>query len=538
MIWRLFHRRISSKKSKYKNIPSNIQSQYTKESKLSTSLSVNLLELKEILGNSKDVNIRELNIGIACQINAAIVLIDGLVDKDFVNEHIMKSLMKLNRHIVSSEKLIDKHKLLNIIKTSILTVSNLYEISTLEEVIDRVLSGHTVLFIEGSNIALNIDTAGYESRSVEEPATESVVRGPREGFTESIKTNIALLRRKIKSSKFVLEDMKIGTVTRTDICIAYIKGIANEKIIEELKKRLGRIEIDGILESGYIEEYIEDKAFTIFPQIGNTEKPDIVAAKLLEGRIAVITDGTPTVLTLPYIFVESLQAAEDYYSRPWFVTFIRWIRFAALCIAVFLPAVYISAQTYHFEMIPTPLIITMAESREGIPFPAFVEILLMAFIFEILKEAGVRMPKPIGQAVSIVGSLVLGQAAVDAGLVSNPALMVTAMSGISGLVISSQNDSVTLLRFIFILLGAFAGLFGVLVGFIFLLIHLTALRSFGAPYLSPLAPMTISNLKDVLIRAPLWAMKKRPRVIGWKNLTRLKENNIPISPIHDKDDDI
>lgn len=493
---------------------------------LSKNLNKNLRKIKELLGNSSDVIIREFNIGLNNEVNAAVVCIDGMVEKAMINENIMKSLM-LHARIAKPTPLTGKIDMLTAIKKNALTTVELKEVKTFEEVFDGILSGETVLLIDGYNIALKADTRGWETRGVQEPKTEAVVRGPREGFSETLRVNTALLRRKIKSPDLIVEAMKIGRVTRTDVCIAYIRGIANDKIVEELRKRLGRIDIDGILESGYIEEFIEDNPFSIFPTIGNTEKPDVAAAKLLEGRIAVITDGTPIVLTLPHLFVEVLQASEDYYSRPWYSTLIRWIRGAALITTIVIPSLYIAAQSYHHEMIPTELLITMAASKEGIPFPVLVETLFMGIVFEMLREAGVRMPRPIGQAVSIVGALVLGEAAVNAGIVSAPAVIVIGISGISGFIVTAQSDSIAIMRFSFMILAGFAGLFGLLLGAVFLMIHLAGLRSFGVPYLSPIAPTIIPDLKDVIIRAPLWAMRKRPRSIRSKNSVRSGLNGMP-----------
>jgi len=259
---------------------------------------------------------------------------------------------------------------------------------------------------------------------VEEPDTEAVVRGPREGFTENLKTNTALLRRKIKNPNLRFELIKLGNQTNTNVCITYIKGICNEKFVTEARKRLKHIKTDSILESGYIEAFIEDAPYSPFATVANSEKPDVTAAKILEGRLAVLVDGTPIALTVPYLFMEGFQSSEDYYSRPYYVTLVRWIRFLAFFITVYLPSLYVAATTFHQELIPTPLLVTMIAAKEGTPFPAFVEALLMGLIFEILREAGVRMPRPIGQAVSIVGALVIGEASVSAGLIGAPMVII------------------------------------------------------------------------------------------------------------------
>lgn len=500
----------------------------TKE-RSSKDLRKNLRKIADIFGSSDDITIREFSIGMNNDINAAVVFIDGLVEKRTINENIIKPLMLYPRD-QKLGSLTHNVDILDVLNRNILTVAKSEKVSTIEEITDTILSGDTALLVDGYSSAFRVFTKGWEARGVEEPKTESVVRGPREGFSETLRTNTALLRRKIKNPNLTFEVLKIGRVTRTDICIAYIRGIADEKLVKELKTRIGRIDIDGILESGYIEAFIEDAPFSIFPTVGNTEKPDVAAAKMLEGRVAVLTDGTPIVLTIPYIFVELLQSSEDYYSRPWYSTFIRWIRIGALLATTLLPALYVAAVAYHHEMIPTVLLITIAAAKEGIPFPVFVETLLMAIMFEMLREAGIRLPRPVGQAVSIVGALVIGEAAVQAGIVSAPAVIVIAASGISSFTIPSQADSITIMRFFLLILSGLAGLFGILFGIILLVAHLASLRSFGAPYFSPIAPTVGTGLKDVIIRAPLWAMKKRPRISRSDNGVRLGTEGIPQSP--------
>lgn len=501
-------------------------SEMKKLNNLSKKLIENLELLKKTMDKSGDFNIREIEFGKKNEIKGAIIFIDGLVEKTLINENIMKPLM-LDVLKTDSELLTEKKYLFAELKESILTVSEVSEIKSLNQVLETILSGDTALLINGYQVGLKIGTRGWESRSVQEPQTEVAVRGPREGFTENLRTNTSLLRRRIKSPDLILEAMKIGNVTKTDICIGYLRGIVNQEILDELRSRLEKINIDGILESGYIEELIEDEPFSIFATVGNTEKPDIVAGKILEGRVVIITDGTPIALTLPYLFLESLQSSEDYYSRPWLVTLIRMIRFFALIATVFLPAVYVAAQTYHTEMLPTSLLITMAADRQGVPFPVFVEITLLGVFFEVLREAGVRLPRPIGQAVSIVGALVLGEAAVNAGLVSNPSVLVTAMAGIAAFIIPSQNDSLTIIRLSFTVLSAISGFFGILIGVLFILTHMVSLRSFGVPYLSPLAPGSFRDLKDIFIRVPIWMMETRPRSLRTNDQVRQQSDSQP-----------
>lgn len=484
---------------------------------ISTNLQTNIDYIKKQFGNSHDIIYREINIGSKICVPAMIISINGLVNQSVLDFDILKRVMHIDIKL--------KEDFLDYIKKSIITMTDIKNIDDMNKVFEAILSGESVMLIDGYSIAFELDTRGWDDRGVNEPVIGSVVRGPREGFSETLLTNTALLRRRIKTPKLVFDRINCGEYTKTDIVIAYIKGIANDKIVNEVKKRINKIDIDGILDSGYVEQLIEDEPISIFPTIGNTEKPDQAAGKLLEGRIVILVDGSPIALTVPFLFVENIQATEDYYTRPFYATFTRIIRILSIIIVVFLPGFYISAQTYNQEMLPTHLFITMAASKEGVPFPAFIEILIMSILFEVLKEAGIRMPKQIGQALSIVGALVLGQAAVEAGFVSNPAVMITALTGIATFVIYSLNDSITILRFVFMILAAVGGLFGMLVGTIFLLLHLVSIRSFGAPYMSPFGPRNAKDMKDSIIRAPLWMLTSRSQIIS-KNKKKPSDRSI------------
>lgn len=451
-----------------------------------------------------------------------------MTDQNIINESILKPLMFDSRLVEKNE--VSKLNDTEIIRLTLLSVGEVRKSTSISEIVDSCLSGQTILLVNSCNDALVIMTADWKSRSVEDPKTESVVRGPREGFIENLLTNTTLLRRKINTPDLILESMKLGQRTKTSVCIAYIKGISNPSLIEEIKRRLNDIKTDSILESGMIEQYIEDAPFSIFSTVANTEKPDSAAAKLLEGRAAILVDGTPFVLTVPMLLIESFQSSEDYYSRPYFVSFIRLIRFLAYLLSTLAPATYVALTTFHQELIPTPLLFSMAAAQEGVPFPAMVEALGMGIIFEILREAGVRLPRPVGQAVSIVGALVIGQSAVSAGLIGAPMVIVVALTAVASFVVPAQTDSGGVLRIIFVLLAGFSGVYGIMIGLIGVFIHLASLRSFGTPYLSPLAPLSMTDLKDTFIRAPLWTMITRPRTIGWHDPKRQEFRLKPAPP--------
>lgn len=412
---------------------------------------------------------------------------------------------------------------IRILKELLLSVGDIEEAADMNQVVEGCLMGDTVLLLDGCTTGIIISSKGYEIRSINESSTEVVVRGPKESFNENLRSNTAMIRRKIRNPALTFENMRIGQKTKTLVNIVYIKGLANQKLIDEAKRRLQAINTDAILESGYIEQFIEDAPLSIFATLGHTEKPDVLAAKILEGRIGIIVDGTPFVLTAPYLFLEAFQAAEDYYGRSAYSSLIRIFRFISFFISVLAPSLYVALTTFHQELIPTSLLFTMAAAREGVPFTALIETVVFLLIFEILKEAGLRLPKPIGQTISIVGALVMGEAAVSAGLVGAPLVIVVALTAVSGFVVSSANEQEVLLRWIFLILSGLLGGVGITIGIIGLLLHTTALRSFGYAYLSPLLPVDTSDLKDSMVRAPLWLMHRRPSKMAAQD--EIRENS-------------
>jgi spore germination protein KA len=367
--------------------------------------------------------------------------------------------------------------------------------------------------VDGCTAGIVIKAQDWPKRSVVEPVAENVVRGPRQGFTEEMGANISLLRRKIKSTKLKTKYLEIGKQTSTSVAVVFVEGLAAPNLVAEVFRRLETIQIDGVLESAYIEELIRDSPNSPLPTIGSTERPDTVAARLLEGRVAIVVDGTPFVLTVPSLFIEGFQASEDYYSRPYFASFVRFIRFIAFTITLLAPGLYVALESFQPELVPTPLLLTMAAAVEGTPFPAVVEALLMVVIFELLREGGIRLPVTIGPALSIVGALIIGDAAVKAGLIGAPMVIVIAITAVSSFLVVSHTDAVTLLRFALVIMAGFLGIYGIGVGLIAILFHLCSLRSFGLTYLSPIDPISWSHLKDTFIRAPMRFLVIRKPVI-------------------------
>lgn len=507
--------------------PFNLAEKATKPGrlKISSNLNNNLARLQELYYRCDDTVMRRFEIG-SGRLGGLIVYLEGFVDQDRVSE-IMDGLMLLSRLTDPQCSKMKAEQSFDLVVNQCLVVGETNLVENLQQVTQGVFRGELALFIDGVARAVLIDLKGYEHRNVSMPETEVVIRGPREGFIEELVTNLILLRRRIKGPQLKVEKIFLGEQSATAVAITYVKGIADDKIVEEVRRRLKRIKIDAVLDSGYLEEYIEDAPYSPFPTVGNTEKPDVVAAKLLEGRVGILVDGSPFALTVPHLLVEAFQVSEDYYSRPFYASMTRLIRIAAFMITLLLPAIYVAVQAYHPEMIPTILVVRMAGAREGIPFPALLEAFLMLAIYELLKEAGLRMPRAVGQAVAIVGTLVLGEAAIRSGIVTPAMVIVVALTGITGFVIPPESESIAVLKFPLLFAGSFLGLFGVMLLVFVLVAHAVSLRSCGVPYTSPLAPAAYGEWKDVFIRAPWPLLQRRPGVIDRQNLRRQPAEQTP-----------
>ena len=473
---------------------------------LSDSLTKNLDKLESEFGDSSDLSFRKVNINTELQI--AVAYIEGISDEKTVNGYLK----------LVTDKLLDQEKLLLInpiecIQRIAISFGKVQLTKDLNSIIFALLSGNTIILAEGTNESLILDSVGDENRAITEPTTQSVIRGPKDSFIESIRTNTMLVRRRIKSSNLRVELMRVGEVTHTDVAIMYIKGIADDKVFDEVKNRIGNINVDAIFESGNIEELIQDHKLSLFPTALNTERPDEVASNLIEGKVAIFIDGTPFVLVVPTTFSQLLKSPEDFYQKFYVATFVRLLRYFAFFITIFASPIYIAATTYHQEIIPTTLLISLASQREGVPFPAFFEALIMEITFEFIREAGIRMPRSVGQAVSIVGALVLGEAAVSAGLVSPAMVIVVATTAICSFTIPSFNlaISIRLLKFLFMISAATFGIYGIAVGVIMIIAHLCHLKSFGTPYLSPFSPLVVRNQEDAILRLPKQNRSKRDK---------------------------
>lgn len=497
------------------------------EQPVNTDLDSNIKLMKELFGNSSDLVVREFHFGSDKEIRVALVFIDGLVDKVSLSEAVLKPL--LYRTIVDEERRLLPGNAFELIRDWLVTFSSTKEVEKIGVLLDLVLAGFAALFVDGFDRALAPEVKGWKDRSIEEPKAESFVRGPRDGFTETIRTNTALIRRRVRTPRLRFDMYQVGTVTKTDVCVAYIDGLVNPATVEEVKRRIESIDTDSILESGYIEDFIKDDTRTPFNLLDRTERPDKVAGALVEGRVAILVDTTPFVLIVPAVFSEFLQSTEDYYEWNSSVRSLRWL---AVLITLTLPSLYVALTTFHQEMIPTGLALSMAAGREGVPYPAVVEALIMEVTFDLLREAGTRMPRSIGQTLGVVGAIVLGQAAVAAGIVSPFIVIVVALTAVTSFLIPNYSASLTvrLLRYPMLLLSGVFGLVGIFWGLMMLLLHMASLRSFGVPYLYPITPAVPAEWKDVFYRAPWWKMDKRPLLLRSPNRRRQSSAQRPEFP--------
>lgn len=467
----------------------------------------NIERLLNELGNSSDVSVRMVESPYRNTLKAAVIHLDGLADENIINENIMTPLiqwLKESNQVVTAKGIEAQIP-------QMLTVSQLTIKENWHEFMSAVLTGDTVILLNGSSRIFIGNTKKLQSRAVTEPTSQTVVRGPKDSFTENLRTNTSLIRARIQDSNLRLDSMKIGSVTQTDIGIMYIQGNADERIVAEVKERLKEIKVDGVLESNYIEEFIRDDRTTIFPLLLNTERPDAVVGNLLEGRIAIIVQGTPFVLIAPAIFSQFFQSPEDYYQNYYIASFLRILRFGSFFLSMYASAIYLALITHHQGLIPNTLMVSLMAQRERVPFPAIVEMVVMELAFEMLREAGIRMPRAIGPAVSIVGALILGQAAVEAGFVSAAVVIIVAISAISNFTLPSTSivNAARGFRFILILISAFIGLYGILLMTLCIWLHISSLRSFGIPYFSPFAPFDFKEQKDTLARFSLPSLLRK-----------------------------
>ncbi len=477
--------------------------------------------IKSDLGDSADLVIRP---ALVAGKQGYYIAIEGLVDKVMLEERVIKPLSKADADLSH----IDEEVYLS---------SPVKRAKSAKSAEDAIVEGETALVLEGEGDIYLFSAKKWERRSVEEPPTSSVIKGPREGFTEDVTVNAALLRRRLKSRTLVIREMTIGKYTSSKVLVCYLSDVAAKKTVDLVTERLSHVEIDGVIDSSYLTKFIEDDPSSLFPQVGSFEKPDVVAAKLLEGRVAILSDGSPIVLTVPHVLIESFQDSQDYFKRNSRVTVTRFLRLFGAIIALFLPAAFVAVQEFQYQVLPLKFLITIINSTNGTPLSPTLEMVLVLLIFDILNEASVRMPRYVGMALSIVGAIVLGETAVSAGLLSSPAVLVTALSSIGLYLVPDDVGTYSLLRLAFVATAALVGLIGIIFAVMILTHHLVTLESFGANYTSPYAPLVNSDLKDGFVKRELPDMTQRPETIENVNPTRIKKDEFVKAHLGEDSDD-
>lgn len=482
--------------------------------KISKMLSKNKEVLSKNLNENKDVVFRD----IACGENKFIlVYVQDIIDSVLLSQSIIKPLTELP---------LNKKVSITAIKQKAITVGGVEELLSIEDCLKEVLDGNSVLFVNGQTKALKLSVSSPEKRSIIEPPTSAVIYGPREGFVESLVTNTTLIRKRLKTTALKMEEIVLGRYTKTKIRLFYLEDVVDLYVVKKIKERLNKIDIDGIIDSHYLVSFLEERKNSIFKQVGKTEKPDVLTAKILEGRVGIMVDGSPIALTLPYILLEDVQNSDDYYQKSFRVSVLRLVRLFGIIFSIIIPGLYVAIQTMHYRIIPIKFLITLMDSIQGLPFTPMLEMLFVILLFEILYESSIRMPKYLGMALGIVGALILGDTAVKAGLISPPAVMLVALSGISFYTIPDSAAQLSFLRIVFILAGGIFGIIGIALMFLFLVSYMVDLNAFDSPYLAPFAPNIKRDLRDGFIKRETLGLKTLPRSIPNQKQKRLNKDEI------------
>ena len=480
--------------------------------KLKTSAKANAERLQELVGKNADFHLRELVIPTSPQVVAQICFIETLTDSNLFDRQILRPLLEREKQLTLKE--LPGDTLSKKIGSNLIHSAKVRELKYEDEVLSNIFYGGVIIFLEGSEIALAVGLKRVPERGITEPQDEAARRGPHQGFTECLSSNMALVRMRLKTGKLRFESFRVGRLSKTDGAVVYIEGIANPALVEEARRRIRSLDVDMVEDNSILEMLIQDHPKMVFPTTFYTERPDLAASSLAEGRIAILLENSPTCLIVPANFYDFFKTAEDNYLRWPFTAFLRVARILAGLIALWAPAIYIAITTFHHEMLPTPLALSIAAARENVPFPAFLEVFSMELVLELVFEAGVRLPSPVGQTIGIVGAVVLGQAAVSAQLVSPILVIVVAISAIASFMVPLyvREQGVRLLRFPGMILGATMGLYGIMAGMAAIVAVQCAITSFGQPYMTPLAPLWPGTLQDLLFRSSHWQADARP---GW-----------------------
>ncbi len=483
-------------------------------------LSKDMSMVKDLLKNDNTVVYRTFENKTAQNLKGCVIFTEVLTNTQVIDHHIISPL--INAELKNIRQL---PYLIDTVTEKILEANEIKRFSDVEEALSSLLIGDTLILIDGIPLACAANTKGYPARSISMPETENTVSGPKEAFCEVLVFNMGLLRRKVKNPKLKFKTIEVGKVTKTRVCLSYIEGLCTESLIEKIEARINRYEIDSALDSNYLAELCGDSRYSPFKTVGTTERPDVVVGKLLEGRVAILCDGSPFALTVPFLFVENFQSNEDYYSNFYFAGFTRILRYLSFFLSISLPGLYVALISYHKEMIPLNLLLSIVNSRDAVPFPAALEMVILLLLFDLLREAGLRLPKPIGGTIGTVGGIVLGQSIVSARIVSAEMIIIVAVCAITSFLTPKLDIETIIYRFVILILCSTLGIYGYSLGVIALLVHLSALKSFDVPYLSYISALKPQEIKDVYIRSPWWVMRRRPAAIQRRNLTRLRRKN-------------
>lgn len=476
--------------------------------RLNRDLMENMVKVRALSQNSTDLLERQIEVS---GVPVAILMCEGMVNLQLFTQILVRPLTELSLENADGEAVarwVSRETMLS---------GDQKEFFTYDELFSFLMAGFVVLLIDGVDRGIACGMQGYSFRSVSEPSTEMNITGSREGFVEPIRVNQTMIRRRLRSPSLKFEMYPIGEKSRTDICLVYLTDTADPRMVEEVKRRLGKLSSDILLSQGYLRPYLEGQPLSPFSSVGTTERPDTLCAKINEGRIGILVDGTPFALVVPYLFEEHFQSMDDYSYRPYYGSFIRLLKYFAFLLSIFLPGGYVAITSFSPEMLPDSLLFNIAASEQQTPFSMMTEALVIHLIYEIMREAGLRLPRPVGHAVSIIGALVIGDAAVKAGIIGSSMVMVVALTALSSFVVPSLYEPAAILKFVFILVGGTWGLFGISVGFVLLLTNLCALESLGVPVMAPLSPCAPADLRDGLWRT------------GWKKLGsfRLRIQDLP-----------
>lgn len=460
---------------------------------LEKDLERNTVNIRAIMKNTSDLNIKYAKAG---GVPICILFCEGQTDTNQMANLIFRPV-----NSIGNEKKQTPERVLEIIQGELLLAGEQKQVNTYEELLSLIMGGFCVLLIDGVTSGIAVGVQGFETRSVEEPSTEQNLRGSREGFVEAVRTNMSMIRRRIKSPDLVFKLDTVGELSNTDVCLCYLESKADRKLLAEVERRIRQLPLNTILEGGYVQPFLEENSGPVFAEAGVTERPDVMAARLYEGRIGILIDGTPFALLVPHLFTENFQTLDDYTQKPAYVALIRLLRYFAFFMSVLLPGFYVAIANFNPELIPDSLLLNLAASIQITPYNLLTECLLIHIFYEIMREAGLRMPSNLGHAVSIVGGIVIGDIVVSAGLVGAPMVLIVAVSSISSFIVPELYNDIVIMRFSFILAGGMWGLFGITVVGMLFLFKVCSMEAYGVPYAAPVSPFSLHSMRDTLIRA-------------------------------------